>query len=73
MKTVIIIIQLIVSLILVGAIVLQAKGTGLDSSIMGGGGEFYSSKRGIEKFVLIGTIVLVVLFAVLSIALLVLP
>lgn len=72
MKQAIIIIQLIVSLVLIGAIMLQAKGTGLDSSIMGGGGEFYSSKRGIERFVLIGTVVLIVVFAALSIVLLVL-
>ncbi len=68
------IIQLLVSVVLIGLIVLQAKGTGLDSSIMGGaGGEFYSSRRGVEKGVFIGTIVLIVLFAALSLALLILP
>ncbi len=73
MRQTIIIIQLVVCVILIAAITLQAKGKGLDSSIVGGMGEFYSSKRGIEKGVFIGTIVLVVIFAVLSIALLVLP
>lgn len=65
--------QIVVCLILIGAILLQAKGTGLgNSSMFGGSGEFYSSKRGIEKFVFIGTIILIVAFAVLSFCLLVL-
>lgn len=73
MRQIITIIQLVISLVLIGAITLQAKGTGLDSSIMGGMGEFYSSKRGIERTVFIGTIVLTVLFAILSFVLLILP
>ena len=73
MRQTIIIIQLITSLILVCAITIQAKGTGLDNSIIGGAGEYYSSKRGIERTVFIGTIILAVLFAILSLTLLILP
>ena len=74
MRSVLTIIQLLVSISLVGLILLQAKGTGMDSSIMGGGGgEFYSSRRGVERGVFIGTIILIIIFAILSLALLILP
>jgi preprotein translocase subunit SecG len=73
MNTILIIAQIIVCLLLIGLILLQVQGTGLgSSSLFGGGGEFYSSKRGVEKFVFAGTILLAVIFAGLSIALLVL-
>ena len=72
MTNILTIIQIIVCALLIGVILLQAKGTGLgNSSLFGGGGEFYSSKRGIERGVFISTIVLTVLFASLSFALLV--
>lgn len=74
MKTALTIIELLTSISLIGLILLQAKGTGMDSSIMGsGGGEFYSSRRGVERGVFIGTIVLIVIFAIISVALLILP
>ncbi len=72
MKSVLLIIEVIVAILLVGSILLQAKGTGLGSSF-GGSGELYQSKRGVEKIVFYGTIVFASLFAVLSILLLVLP
>ena len=58
--------QVIVSLLLIGTILLQAKGTGLGSA-WGGGGEFYRTKRGAERVLFVGTIVLSVLFLSLSI------
>jgi len=54
--------QIIISLSLIAAILLQSRGQGLSSSF-GGGGEFYRSKRGIEKILLIFTIILTLLFA----------
>jgi preprotein translocase subunit SecG len=64
--------QIIVSALLVGAILIQAKGTGLEAgAVFGGSGEFYSSRRGVERVVFISTIVLSGLFAVLSFVLLV--
>lgn len=64
--------QLIVSSLLIGAILIQAKGTGLETgAVFGGSGEFYSSRRGVEKTIFIGTIILAFLFAVLSFVLLV--
>ncbi len=72
MRIILTVVQIIVSVLLIGVILLQAKGTGLgNSAMMGGSGEFYSSKRGVERFVLIGTIILVFLFAILSFVLLV--
>ena len=74
MRPVLIISELIVSVFLIGVILLQAKGTGLESSaLFGGGGENYSSRRGVEKFVFVGTIVLSALFAVFSVGLLIIP
>lgn len=58
-------IQIILSIILVGLILLQAKGTGLGSTF---GGEigFYGTKRGAEKLLFILTIIVAVIFFVLS-------
>jgi len=70
MKSVLLIAQALVSVLLVVCILLQAKGTGLGSTF-GGSGEMYSTKRGVERIVFIGTIVLVVLFGILGIALLI--
>jgi preprotein translocase subunit SecG len=64
-KQIIVIFQIIVSVLLMGAILLQAKGTGLGSS-WGGGGEFYSSRRGVEKILFRATIVLAGLFLIIS-------
>jgi len=67
MNIVIIIFQMILSVSLVVVILLQAKGTGLGTAF-GGGGQFYSSKRGMERALFIFTIVLVLLFFATSIA-----
>lgn len=66
MKQVISLLQIILSIILIGLIILQAKGTGLGSTF---GGElgFYSSKRGAEKILFITTIVVSFLFFLASI------
>jgi preprotein translocase subunit SecG len=67
MKLFVLIGQIITALSLSALILLQAKGTGLGSAF-GGGGEFYRSKRGVEKIVFIATIVFGVLFLLFSIA-----
>lgn len=59
--------QIITSLLLMGSILLQARGTGLGST-WGGGGETYRSKRGVERFLLYGTIALALLFLGLATA-----
>jgi len=48
------------------AILLQARGAGLGRA-WGGGGEFYRSKRGMEKILQRATIILVILFLLTSI------
>ena len=59
------IIQIILSAILVCSILLQARGSGLSSTFGGtGGGEFFRSRRGIEKFLYFETIIVGILFAV---------
>jgi protein translocase SecG subunit len=55
------IIQIIVSILLALAILIQNRGTGLGSAF-GGEGNIYRTKRGAEKFLHIGTIILVVIF-----------
>lgn len=63
--------EIIISILLIAAILLQTRGQGLSSSF-GGGGEFYRSKRGLEKLLFWATILLTVLFLVTSIVSLIL-
>jgi protein translocase SecG subunit len=63
------VLQIIVAIALVGSILLQAPEGGL-SPAFGGGGEMYRSRRSVEKFLVIATVVLTVLLAGLSLALL---
>lgn len=65
------ILQIIVTVALIGVILLQVQGSGLSSAFGGGGGEFYRSKQSIEKLLIYATIILAVLFGVLSIILLI--
>ncbi len=57
--------QIIIAILLIAAILLQNRGVGL-SGIFGGGGNVYRTKRGFEKTLFIITIVLVVLFFLIS-------
>ncbi|MDP2830569.1 MAG: preprotein translocase subunit SecG [bacterium] len=61
------IVQLTIAVLLIAAILLQNRGAGL-SSIFGGSGNVYQTKRGIEKILFIATIVLAVLFFLISFA-----
>lgn len=58
--------QVAVSIILVALIAIQQRGTALGSAF-GGGGEFYSTRRGIQKKLHYATIALATLFIILSI------
>lgn len=58
-------IQITISLILIALILLQAKGVGLGSTF-GGQSQAYHSKRGVEKLVFTTTIVIVVIFVIIS-------
>ena len=57
--------QIIVSLLLIAAILMQQKGSGL-SAAFGGSGETYRTKRGLEKGIFTATIVLAFLFLALA-------
>ncbi len=61
MKTTLAIIQIVVSVLLAGAILLQQRGTGL-SAAFGGEGNVYRTKRGLEKVIFASTIVLAAVF-----------
>ena len=66
MRTSLLIIQIVISVALVTAILFQVKGGGL-GGIFGQADSVFRTKRGIEKWLFIATIVLVVIFVVLSI------
>jgi len=66
------IIQIIVSLALIGVVLLQAKGGGL-SSIFGGEGSIYRTRRGLEKTLFNFTIALAVLFGIVSLLSVIIP
>ncbi len=67
MKTYFTIAQIAVSCLLVVAILLQSRGTGLGSTF-GGEGNVYRTKRGIEKILFRSTIVFAVIFLGLALA-----
>lgn len=66
MKTAIIVIQILLSILLITTILLQSRGSGM-SSAFGGGGESYRSRRGIEKILLRLTAIVALLFLASSI------
>jgi preprotein translocase subunit SecG len=57
--------QIVVAVALIISILLQARGAGL-GSVFGGTGTVFKTRRGIEKTIFKGTVVLAILFAILS-------
>lgn len=53
--------QILISLLLTGAILLQQRGTGIGGAF-GGGNLLYASRRGIERILFWSTITLAILF-----------
>lgn len=72
MKTYFTIAQIVVSSLLIIAILLQARGSGLGSTF-GGEGNVYRTKRGVEKILFRSTIVFAVIFLGLALATVVTP
>ncbi len=66
MKQYLIFAQIAVSVLLVIFILLQQRGTALGSALGGGGGEFYATRRGLQKKIFLATIVLGSLFIILG-------
>lgn len=67
MKTLLIVLQLVFTLLLCVSILLQSSKGGL-SDTFGGSGNVYSTKRGAEKFLFYSTIVLSVLLVLNTLA-----
>jgi len=61
MFTILTIAQIVISILLGGAILLQQRGGGL-SPVLGGESSVYRTRRGVERTVFVATIILVVLF-----------
>lgn len=72
MKQILLIIQIVLSVLLIILVLLQPKGVGLGRS-WGGGGEFYKSRRGVEKIIFRFTTILAFLFLVSSVIAVVTP
>jgi len=64
------IVEIVVALLLVLVILLQMQGSGL-SSAFGGSGEMFRSKRSLDKFLIGATVILTIIFAGISILLLI--
>ena len=64
------ILEIIVAALLIGVILMQVQGSGLSASF-GGSGESFRSRRSMEKFLVYATVILAVIFALLSILLLI--
>ncbi len=60
--------QILIAIVVIAAVILQAKGAGLGNIFGGVGGESYRTRRGIERTLFRGTIVLMLVFVGMSIA-----
>lgn len=69
-RTIIEFAQIVVSVLLTAAILLQAQGSGLGTT-WGGGGETYHTRRGVEKVIFGFTIFAIIIFTLLSLSLLI--
>lgn len=67
MRDILLIVTIILSIIITGLILLQGRGAGLGSA-WGGGGEFYQTRRGVEKITMRLTVIFIVIFLVVSLA-----
>ena len=67
MKFLLTTLQVIVSFTLIGAILLQQKGTGL-GTVFGGAGNVFSTKRGVDKILFRATIFLSLLFFLIALS-----
>lgn len=59
--------QIVISVLLIVGILLQQRGAGGSAIMGGGGGASYYTRRGFEKYLFIGIIVLAILFVLVAI------
>lgn len=67
MKNIILIAEVVIACLLIVAILLQNKGSGLSGVFGGGGGAVYRTKRGMEKVLTIATVILAIIFFILAV------
>ena len=61
--------QIVVAVIVIVLILLQERSSGVGGAFGGGdGGGFYQTRRGVEKFIFIATIIAVIVFTGLALA-----
>lgn len=65
MKSILLIANIIVSILIVALILMQGRGAGLGSA-WGGGGEMFQTRRGIEKVTMRITVICIILFFIIS-------
>lgn len=65
MKTTLLIVNIVISGLIIFFILIQGGGAGLGSA-WGGGGETFQTRRGIEKWTLRATVILIGLFFIVS-------
>lgn len=67
MQTILLVIQIVISVLLVGSILMQNRGAGVSAVFGGGDGAAYRTKRGLEKGLYIFTIILAILFVTVGV------
>ena len=65
MKSVLLVINIVLSVLIIIFILVQGKGAGLGSA-WGGGGEMFQTRRGMEKIILWLTMIFIVIFFAVS-------
>jgi preprotein translocase subunit SecG len=66
MKNILIVIQIVVSVLFMLSVLVQSKGSGLSGAISGQAATVQSTKRGAEKLVSQASVVLAIIFVLLS-------
>jgi len=65
MKNILLFANMICAILIIVSILIQGKGAGLGSA-WGGGGEMFQTRRGVEKLTLRLTVILIVIFFIIS-------
>lgn len=65
MKSILLVINIVLSVLIIIFILVQGKGAGLGSA-WGGGGEMFQTRRGMEKIILWLTTIFIIIFLVVS-------
>lgn len=68
MKTFLIVLQIIVSILFILSVMVQQRSSGLSSAFGGQAGSIQSTKRGAEKVVFNASIILAILFVLIALA-----